>query len=138
MTFLPLVVQAIVRLITTCALILVCDLLFIGRVMRDHYKQMFIRVQQGKEVQLRLFPALLASILVAIGLWMITLLDGKPWNLEYQKNAFVFGVSVFGIYNLTNLATLQGWSPMMAAIDTTYGTILCTTVYAVGTLIPRF
>lgn len=133
---LTLVVQATVRLIITCALILLCDLLFIGYVMRDLYGQMVERVQQ-KKVRLRPFPALLASVLVAVGLWSTTLLDGKSWNFEYQKNALIFGLSVFGVYNLTNLAIFEDWSAGMATIDTTYGALLCSAVYAlVASVLP--
>ena len=126
--------QALVRLITCSLMVLTLDALFIGVVMRDRYVRMISDVQK-ESLRLRFVPAVFASFLVAFGLWAITLSDGQPWNAQAQKNAAIFGLSCFGIYNLTNLATFSRWSPVNSAVDVTYGTCLCVAAYATTSLI---
>jgi uncharacterized membrane protein len=45
-------------------------------------------------------------------------------------------------YDLTNLATLQGWSVTLAVVDIAWGTLLCgivaTASYLIGTRVLRF
>lgn len=37
----------------------------------------------------------------------------------------LFGLVVYGIYNLTNLTTIAHWTPRLALVDTLWGTIAC-------------
>ena len=124
-----LIVQSLVRLLVACCTMLVSDLLWLGVVMRNSYGDMAAAVQQ-RPVRIRPVPALLAPLLVSTGLWSITLLDGRSWSAEYQKNAVMFGLSVFGVYNLSNFAVFENWQVSTAFIDTIYGTLLCSAVYA--------
>lgn len=38
----------------------------------------------------------------------------------------LLGVSIYGVYNLTNLTIIAHWTPKIALIDTLWGTIACT------------
>lgn len=40
----------------------------------------------------------------------------------------VFGVISFGVYDLTNLAIVRGFSTTMALVDITWGAVVCATV----------
>lgn len=46
----------------------------------------------------------------------------------------LFGLIAYATYDLTNLATIQGWPWQIAAIDMVWGTVLNTAVSAVGFL----
>ena len=46
----------------------------------------------------------------------------------------LFGLIAYATYDLTNLATIQGWPWQIAAIDMVWGTALNTAVSAVGFL----
>ena len=35
------------------------------------------------------------------------------------------GLVVYGVYDLTNLATLRGWSPALAIVDILWGASAC-------------
>lgn len=44
-------------------------------------------------------------------------------------NATLFALAIYGVYNLTNLATLgTGYSPVMALMDTAWGVLVINTV----------
>lgn len=40
-------------------------------------------------------------------------------------DAFLYGVFTYSVYDLTNMATLKGWSPVMTAVDILWGGMLC-------------
>ena len=42
------------------------------------------------------------------------------------------GFAMYGVYDLTNLATLKGWNLEMTLIDMAWGTFLCGSAAAVG------
>ena len=46
----------------------------------------------------------------------------------------LFGLLAYATYDLTNLATIQGWAWQVSVIDMIWGTFLNTTVAAVGFL----
>ena len=46
----------------------------------------------------------------------------------------LFGLLAYATYDLTNLATIEGWAWQVSVIDMIWGTFLNTTVAAVGFL----
>lgn len=65
-------------------------------------------------------------IMLAVGIYYLIIYENKP--VEY---AAVLGFFTYAIYELTNYATLKGWTLEMVLIDTTWGSFLfATTTYA--------
>ena len=74
------------------------------------------------------YPLYVAGILYfavlpaeASGLWSIALVNG-----------LLIGFLCYGTYEVTNLATLKGWSYRMLAIDVAWGMVLTATTALVG------
>lgn len=44
-----------------------------------------------------------------------------PTLYANAANATLLAIAIYGVYNLTNLATLRGYSPSIAALDTAWG-----------------
>ena len=42
-------------------------------------------------------------------------------TISFLFKAFVFGLVVYGTYNLTNMATVKGWSPSVVLVDMIWG-----------------
>ena len=42
-------------------------------------------------------------------------------NLKFLFKAFMFGLVAYGTYNLTNMATIKGWSPSVVFVDMIWG-----------------
>ena len=75
-------------------------------------------------------------LLLALGLYMFVI---KPYNMknpnkQYNNfsdytdviiNAILFGLVVFGIYDMTNLATINIYDTNVAILDTVWGATLC-------------
>ena len=50
---------------------------------------------------------------------------------------FVFGFVAYGTYNLTNMATIKGWSPYVVIVDIFWGGFLTATSSCIGILIAK-
>jgi uncharacterized membrane protein len=52
--------------------------------------------------------------------------------LQAVSRGALFGLVTYATYDLTNLATLEGWPILVAVVDLTWGTILSATVTLVS------
>ena len=70
-----------------------------------------------------MWAAILFYLIYVIGLAVVII---EP-SLDYQNTrkflikAFMFGLVVYGTYNLTNMATIKGWSPNVVFVDMIWG-----------------
>lgn len=53
---------------------------------------------------------------------------GESPNIKIIMEAFVYGVCSYSVYDLTNWATLKGWSVPMVITDIIWGGVLCSIV----------
>lgn len=101
----------------------VLDALWLGVLARDFYRE-----QMGAQMveQVRWVPALLfyfgyPAALVALALFPA----GQPLGVQIGRAALV-GLMAYGVYDLTNLATLRHWPVSLALVDTAWGTFAST------------
>ena len=97
--------------------------------LKDHSK-LFESVQK-EPLTLRLAPALLVYILIPASITYFAIETSKSVKEAFTKGGLL-GLSMYGLYDLTNLATLKGWTYTMLVKDTTWGTFLCATAAASG------
>jgi len=87
---------------------------------------------QGSELQVSLIPAVVAYIIMYMGMVVLvipTILASKDTSiLNVAKIAGSFGLSVYGIFNATNMAIFKNYSVSTAILDTVWGTLLYTFV----------
>ena len=86
-----------------------------------------------------IFPAILFYIIYPLG---ATILVALPYLEKVLLktifiNGFVLGVIAYGTYNLTNMATLEGWSAKVVIIDMIWGGFLTGVSVLLGTLISK-
>lgn len=71
---------------------------------------------QGKPLQLKLIPTILCyCLLVSVFYYFIS--KGNRTITE----AFFLGFAIYGIYDTTNMATIDAWNWNIVAIDTLWG-----------------
>lgn len=68
----------------------------------------------------------LAWILLALGSDVLVQSVSATWREAAMKGA-VLGLTSYGVYNMTNLSTLAGYSSKVAIADTIWGTVLLAT-----------
>jgi len=101
----------------------ILDALWLGVLAKDFY-----RAQMGELMveQVRWAPALIfyfayPAALVALALYPA----GQPLGMQLARAALV-GLVAYGVYDLTNMATLRQWPLKLALLDTAWGVFAST------------
>ena len=86
-----------------------------------------------------LLPASLFYIIYPLGATILVVLPSLKKGLSKAIffNGFVLGFVAYGTYNLTNMATLQGWSASVVVVDMIWGGVLTGVSSLLGTYIAR-
>jgi len=79
--------------------------------------------QIGFKTRLNYLGAFATYLVMLIGFFIFVDLEGSPLQ------AFLFGVVTYGIYELTNYATIEGWRPEFVILDVLWGGLLYTILF---------
>lgn len=117
--------------------LLILDIIWLY-ISKNMYNGLVRGIQCGKDIEVRYIPAILCYIVLFIGIVMFALPLARDYN-EKKQNKWIaallygglFGVAVYGVFNLTNLAIFDNYKWYVAGIDTLWGfTVSTLTVYA--------
>lgn len=109
---------------------LILDGLWLGVVMGPTYRSLLGSLMLD---QPRLLPAGLFYLLYVFGCVVFVVLPSASWQRAARLGALL-GLVAYGTYDLSNWATLQGWSAQLAAMDMAWGTFLTAACCTVGYL----
>lgn len=109
---------------------LVLDGLWLGVLMGPTYKSLLGSLMLD---QPRLLPAVLFYLLYVFGCVVFVVLPSVSWQRAARLGALL-GLVAYGTYDLSNWATLQGWSAGLAVMDMVWGTFLTAASCTVGYL----
>ena len=84
------------------------------------FNDVVIKVQ-GSKIKLNLIGAILCYTLLVLSLNYFIISRKKP-----LIDAFILGIVIYGVYETTNYAILQKWSPLAVILDTFWGGLLFT------------
>lgn len=103
---------------------LILDFIWLTMFMSKRYKVM-IKDIQGEELKVKMIYAALVYLLMIIGqqVYVKPLIKSKKDVLIYGG---LFGLIVFGIYDLTAGAVIKKWDLKLAIIDILWGVFLFT------------
>jgi uncharacterized membrane protein len=87
---------------------------------------------QGSPLQIRWLPAALVYILMVIATWYFAVQPAKTIG-EAATNGALLGFCMYGLYDLTNYATLSRYTLSFALTDMSWGTLLLATAAAAAT-----
>lgn len=96
----------------------VLDGLWLGWVAKDFYAQ---HMAGHRAESIRLVPAALFYFAYPVGLVALALAPLPESMTVAVLRAGLLGLTAYGVYDLTNLATLRDWSARMAAVDAIWG-----------------
>ena len=92
-------------------------------------RAMFAKLQ-GQPLVIRLVPSVLVYCVILGAVWFFTR-ESKTVE-DAMLRGGLLGASMYGVYDLTNYATLANYPLIFAVTDMAWGTFLCTCVAAVG------
>lgn len=94
------------------------------------------RLTSEGEWNLRYGPAVLVYLLMGLGLTVFVYLQAQDFWWAVLLGG-LFGLVGYGLYDLTNLATLSDWTVKFVLVDMLWGTFLCATVSGLTYLLGR-
>lgn len=119
-------------------LVVIFDYIWLGLIMKKFYVEAlapFGRVIDGS-ISMNIWPAILVYILLGLGLTFFVILPTSTLPiLRTTLTAIIFGVVVYGVYDLTNLATLKDWTISIVIADIIWGAVISVLVAVITKLI---
>jgi len=115
--------------ISTIALLMALDAVWLGVLMSEFYKGELgsLARRQGDALNPIWWAVVAVYMILPLGIiWFVLprVSDASPL-LSAALWGFVFGVITYGIYDLTNYATLDQWSLRYVAVDIAWGGTIC-------------
>lgn len=121
---------------------LAVDLLWIGVLMKGFYLRELADIarREGAGLAPRWGAVVVVYLIIPLGLILFVRPlagdDGRLLPALYR--GAVFGLIMYGVYDFTNLATLEKWTLRMALVDVAWGATLCGSMSVVMILIDRW
>jgi uncharacterized membrane protein len=125
-----------VAYVVTLAVFCGLDFLWLGFVAKGYYQSQLggLLLDKPNIPVAALFYALyVAGVLVFA---VLPALDAGQWSRALLHGA-LFGFFAYATYDLTNLATLKGWTPSVALLDLAWGTVVTGVSATAGCLVTR-
>jgi uncharacterized membrane protein len=90
---------------------------------------------QGSPMVAKYIPAAICYAVMILGLWYLVIRPaGRDIGVAATQGA-ALGATVYGVYEMTNLATIKNWSPRLALMDWIWGTLLFAGTAAAATYV---
>lgn len=127
----------IISYVFTFIVFMAVDMMWLGFIAKDLYNK-FIGSLLAEKVNWT--AAIIFYLLFIVGIFIFAILPAV------EKNSFrhalimgaLFGFFTYATYDLTNLATLKGWSLQMVIIDIIWGIVLTSIVSSAGFYITKY
>jgi len=99
---------------------LIIDIIWLSYAVKSFYRPNLGHLLLDKPV---MWAAALFYIIYVFGLSVVIIQPSLNTQdtLNFLFKAFMFGLVAYGTYNLTNMATVKGWSPNVVFVDMLWG-----------------
>jgi uncharacterized membrane protein len=109
--------------------LVILDALWITVLMKSFYASQFAGI--GMAQPIRLWAGVLVWLLIAAGVVIFILPLAKGNVLHAALYGALFGLILYGVYDLTNYAFIAAWPLKLVFVDIAWGAFLCGAVSAV-------
>jgi uncharacterized membrane protein len=134
--------KILIQFITVALFVLIADFVWLGVVMKGFYQQEIggLMRQGPSGFSPRIIPAILVYVLIPSGIVAFVGPRVTPPTsvLSAAISGALFGLIVYGIYDLSNLAVLERWTMRVTLADIAWGMSLCAASTVCMTLIEIF
>ena len=122
---------------STLAVFFAIDMVWLGLVARTFYRKHLGFLMTSNTNWL---AAVVFYLLFVVGLLVFVVLPGQASGslLDTLLRAALFGLITYATYDLTNLATVKDWPPIVTVVDLIWGTVLSVLVSYAGFMIARW
>ena len=121
----------VIAYVTTAVTFLALDFIWLGYVAKPLYQQEIGRLLLERFNVAAAVGFYLVFVVGVVIFAVAPALQAGSWKTALLFGA-LFGFFAYATYDMTNLATLQGWSPTIAVVDIAWGTFLTGTAAVAG------
>ena len=120
--------------LATFVIMMILDIAWLRGIAKEFYQSRI-----GDMLAFRAAPALLFYVMYVVGVLIFVSANSSAtsWQSVALYGAF-FGFVAYATYDLTNMATLQGWSWAIVGVDIAWGTFNTAFSATAGWLIARY
>ncbi|UIN52651.1 DUF2177 family protein [Pseudomonas kribbensis] len=120
--------KALIAYVATLLTFLLLDGLWLGVLMAPTYRELLGSLMLDKPL---LVPATVFYCLYVFGCVVFVVMPSLTWQRAARMGALL-GLVAYGTYDLTNWATLRGWSAQVSLMDWAWGTFATALACSVG------
>ena len=113
------------ELSVVAAIMLAMDALWLAG--NNAYHRQVFAALQGQPLSVRWIPAAAVYVLMIVGVWFFAVAPTIEWITAAGRGALM-GAVMYGLYDLTNYATLVHYPLRYMLTDMAWGIFLCTVV----------
>jgi len=89
-----------------------------------------VKAVQGSPLKMNFLAAIICYLFLVFGLYYFIIKPKRSY-----RDAFLFGVVIYSVFELTNMAIFSNWSVFTVLLDTLWGGVLfSTTTYLIRAL----
>ena len=125
--------KTLLAYISTLLAFLLLDGIWLGLLMAPTYRELLGALMLEKPL---LVPAAVFYCLYVVGCVQFVVLPALSWQRAARMGALL-GLVAYGTYDLTNWATLRGWSVQVSLMDWAWGTFATAVACSVGFLVAK-
>ena len=125
--------KALIAYVATLLAFLLLDGLWLGVLMAPTYRELLGSLMLEKPL---LVPAAVFYCLYVFGCVVFVVMPSLTWQRAARMGALL-GLVAYGTYDLTNWATLRGWSAQVSLMDWAWGTFATALACTVGFWVAR-
>ncbi|WP_282359192.1 DUF2177 family protein [Pseudomonas sp. PS01303] len=125
--------RSLIAYVATLLTFLLLDGIWLGLLMAPTYRELLGSLMLEKPL---LLPAAVFYCLYVFGCVVFVVLPALSWQWAVKRGALL-GLVAYGTYDLTNWATLRGWSVQVTLMDWVWGMVATAVACAVGYLLVR-
>ncbi|VEF09755.1 putative transmembrane protein [Pseudomonas fluorescens] len=125
--------KALIAYVATLLTFLLLDGIWLGLLMAPTYRELLGSLMLEKPL---LVPAAVFYCLYVVGCVVFVVLPALSWQRAAKLGALL-GLVAYGTYDLTNWATLRGWSMQVSLMDWAWGTVATAIACTVGFLLAK-
>ncbi|QXZ12789.1 DUF2177 family protein [Pseudomonas sp. AO-1] len=125
--------KALIAYGATLLAFLLLDGIWLGVLMAPTYRELLGSLMLEKPL---LVPAAVFYCLYVVGCVQFVVLPALSWQRAARMGALL-GLVAYGTYDLTNWATLRGWSVQVSLMDWAWGTFATAVACSVGFLVAK-
>ena len=114
--------KVIISIIVSGISMLIIDYFYLTTI--GKYFDTLVTKIQGYPIKFNIIGAILCYIVLIASLNYFVLLNNNLTSLQKYRDAFILGLTIYAVFELTNIAIFDKWTWLGVLIDSVWGSIL--------------